>query len=232
MDEQLRAAERAGDDERAARLRARAGEEPLASRLTRVREKLARAAEAWRQRRRPRAGDPAALREDLRWFGADGPHGHNYRLAPALGERELERLEAKLGITLPADYRAFLAGIAGAGPGPSYGLLPASRWGDHLDGSREPTWALPCLLEPDGPAHEDWDERLPDGALERYQGTLALTEEGCGYYSALILTGPARGRVAGVSLEGGPYHLAPEPDFLAWYEAWLDRVLAGEQANA
>ena len=242
MDEQLRAAERVGDDERAARLRARAGVEPLAARLTRVGEKLAGAAAAWRTRGGRPTGDPAALREDLRWFGAEGPHGHDYRVAPALDERELARLEATLGITLPADFRAFLAHIASAGAGPSYGLLPASRWGEHLLHAERSLGALslPCLLDPQRApaplsrpteASDEAEPPLPPGARDHFQGTLALVSEGCGYYSALVLNGPGRGRVVCVSLEG-THHFAPEPDFLAWYEAWLDRVLAGEQANA
>lgn len=244
MDRELRSAERAGDASRAERLRARGGAEPLDERVRRLRADLERATALWRARRPARPGrDPAALAsragppalaEASRWFGADGPHGHGFRLARPLSPDRLSGLEERLGVALPAEYRAWLGQVAGGGAGPCYGVLPPSRWGEHLDDpSDAAAFAAPCLLDPARAGQEDWDQPLPGGARQRFQGTLAVCEEGCAYHSLLILTGPHRGRVARVAPdEGAPFLFADAPDFLAWYEAWLQGVLAGEQANA
>ncbi|MDX6741411.1 HEAT repeat domain-containing protein [Actinocorallia sp. A-T 12471] len=75
-----------------------------------------------------------------------------------------------------------------------------------------------------------WDElydREGDDA-EHCRGALAVVHGGCALYTLLVVTGPARGRLVRVDLDGG---LAPlvldDVDFLAWYERWLDDVIAG-----
>ncbi|OLT17700.1 hypothetical protein BJF79_17690 [Actinomadura sp. CNU-125] len=44
----------------------------------------------------------------------------------------------------------------------------------------------------------------------------------------LVVTGPARGRLFNLDSEGpvGPY-VVEDIDFLAWYERWLDEIVAG-----
>lgn len=68
---------------------------------------------------------------------------------------------------------------------------------------------------------------LPDD-YRAYTGTLALSDEGCDYLSILVVSGPARGRVAdNGDAPAGP-NFTCDADFLGWYERWLDAVLASE----
>jgi hypothetical protein len=57
-----------------------------------------------------------------------GTSDHFYRLAPALSEEELLKLERRYGVRLPDDYRAYLMQIGNGGCGPGYGL---QRFGDE-----------------------------------------------------------------------------------------------------
>ncbi|MGC4892837.1 hypothetical protein [Micromonospora sp. DT31] len=78
--------------------------------------------------------------------------------------------------------------------------------------------------------YEDWlAEVAPGDEDEPYRGTLALSDQGCGGLSILVVSGPARGRVTdnGGSREGPIF--TGDRDFLSWYERWLDAVLAGER---
>jgi hypothetical protein len=87
--------------------------------------------------------------------------------------------------------------------------------------------ATPFPAEP-GQVYQDWlSEVAPGDDDEPYTGTLALSIQGCGYLSLLVVSGPARGRVAdNTDAPTGP-DFTEDADFLAWYERWLDAVLAG-----
>jgi hypothetical protein len=74
---------------------------------------------------------------------------------------------------------------------------------------------------PHGPgSSETWHKLL--------RGTIEIVCEGCSFFVMLIVTGRCRGRVVRVDTEdeGYPY-VTDDPDFLAWYERWLDQLLWG-----
>jgi hypothetical protein len=64
-----------------------------------------------------------------------------------------------------------------------------------------------------------------DHYSERYQGTIAVCRHGCSYFTVLVVSGPARGRIVDVSLDDLPPVFARDLDFLAWYDRGLDEVL-------
>jgi hypothetical protein len=190
----------------------------LTARLERVAAKLARAAK--------RRGEPVM-------FGASA---HRFRLGPPLAESQVAEFERQHGVSLPEDYRAFITRVGDGGPGrhggagPYYGLHPLRDWAVSLwDLPTPTTLATPFPVEP-GRAFQDWPaEVVPDEDGEPYTGTIALSDQGCGYYCILVVTGPGRGRVTETSdLRTGPRFTA-DADFLAWYERWLDAVLAGDK---
>lgn len=214
MDQEIRAAERRGDLERLAALRERAGAGlELTRRLEAIREKLATARGLWRP---PRRGRYQA--DTFRWFGAET---HRFQLKPPLPETAILAFERQHAITLPQEHRRFLAEVGAEGAGPFYGLLPLERWHDHLtDDPPAGHLGRPLLLDAESPP-------VDDEAWIGPPGTLALAHQGCAYFSALVVSGPARGRVIHVGLDGPPVH-EDAPDFLAWYERWLDRVITGQ----
>ncbi|MCU7726093.1 SMI1/KNR4 family protein [Actinoplanes sp. KI2] len=188
----------------------------LSARLDRVAVKLAVAA------RRP--GEPVM-------FGASA---HRFELGPPLTDDEVTAFEREHGVSLPEDYRAFITTIGNGGPGrwggagPYYGLHSLQDWATSLWGMPgQSTLATPFPAEP-GRVFSDWpSEVAPDEDDEPYCGTLALSDQGCGYLSILVVSGPARGRVAGTGdTPAGPV-FTRDAGFLSWYERWLDAVLAG-----
>jgi hypothetical protein len=188
----------------------------LSVRLDRVAAKLAAAA------RRP--GRPAM-------FGASA---HGFQLGPPLADGEVAAFERQHGVALPDDYRAFITTVGHGGPGrwggagPHYGLHPLQDWAVSLWGMPAAnTLSTPFSAEP-GRVYQDWpSEVVPGDDDEPYTGTLALSDQGCGYLSILVVSGPARSRVADNSDTPTGPNFTSDPDFLSWYERWLDAVLAG-----
>lgn len=188
----------------------------LMARLDRVATKLAAAA------RLP--GEPVM-------FGASA---HRFQLGPPLADCEVAAFERAHGVELPEDYRAFITTVGNGGPGrwggagPYYGLHALQDWAISLWGMPDAgTLVRPFLAEP-GRICSDWlSDVAPGDDDEPYAGTLALSDQGCGYLSILVVSGPARGRVTDNSdaPTGPPF--TDDPDFLSWYERWLDAVLAG-----
>jgi hypothetical protein len=77
---------------------------------------------------------------------------------------------------------------------------------------------------------EDWWDRFwgPDDRPDPLQGTLAVVHHGCTSYTQLVVSGPGRGRLVNVDLNGVPApSVLEDEDFLSWYERWLDELLAG-----
>jgi hypothetical protein len=56
---------------------------------------------------------------------------------------------------------------------------------------------------------------------------LPIARQGCTYLSALVVTGPARGRIASIDLDLRPPKFCADTGFLAWYERWLDEIASG-----
>jgi len=48
----------------------------------------------------------------------------------------------------------------------------------------------------------------------------------------MIVTGPFAGRVVYADMDGHPPYIVREPDFLAWYERWLDELLGGYKVDS
>lgn len=161
-------------------------------------------------------------------FGAWGKYGgtgHRFRLADPLSEAEVAEAEAQWGVSLPADYRAFLLEVGAGGAGPFYGLTTLSRtdagwlWSDPGGGTRHERLRLPCPDVEDSeraqaeheskePIESDFeDEAAFDAAYRAWleedeklsdwflSGAVCLSHEGCGYFDWLVVSGPQRGQV-------------------------------------
>lgn len=187
---------------------------------------------------RSRGLDPAEIHERLALLGAIdrgrvvfGAHTHGYRLGAALSEAEVAAREAKLGVPLPADYRAFLLQVGAHGAGPYYGL---SSFEDQ-DAWRAAHVAAGTPADPTSRFPRTRDTFPPSDAWLSLDGLVLLADQGCGHQSLLVVTGEARGEVWTGSDFGngdlgpgdlGHGRLVPEArDFGSWYGAWLDRAL-------
>ncbi|MFD7729694.1 SMI1/KNR4 family protein [Kitasatospora phosalacinea] len=201
-------------------------------------------------RKAPRAGEVFGARG----YGS----GHDFRLRAPLTGTEVAAAEAELGVRFPADYRGFLLRVGAGGAGPSYGVFPLCRdeQGWHwLDGEARSDHAF--LTEPFPSAEQQarWtaevDAREPVAAdfpdeashLAAYRawnaeyeriddlrtaGAVRLSDQGCGYYDWLVVTGPERGTVW-ADLRAGDGGLEPltlpgggaRTSFGEWYLHWL-----------
>ncbi|WP_165390355.1 SMI1/KNR4 family protein [Thalassococcus sp. S3] len=166
-------------------------------------------------------------------FGADH---HRYLHDPPLTTTALEAIETRIGTRVPEAFRAYLLRIGNGGPspyggaGPSYGVLAVTA--DSIDVHRV---KQPCRLTPDmseaewSKLTEAWDK---DGLTQAeedaaddviFGGILPICEKGCGSWEGLVMHGPHAGRIVIVGDMRAGYTLFP--DFLAWYEDWLDNAL-------
>ncbi|MEV0029788.1 HEAT repeat domain-containing protein [Nocardia sp. NPDC050793] len=180
--------------------------------LSRIVDKLTRA-----------AADPGLLE-------AFGARTHGFRLNPPLSESTVAAFETEHDVVLPEGYRRFLLEIADGGAGPSYGLLElAEAYGEVADCFTgylaEPSPFVPGIAYSD-----DWWNRF-SGQQDRpdpLQGTLSVVHHGCTSYTQLVISGPGRGRLVAIDHNGVPApYVLEDPDFLTWYERWLDELLAG-----
>jgi hypothetical protein len=172
--------------------------------------------------------------EEVRARGVDtfGAKSHRFALAPPLAEEQAAAFERAHGVTLPADYRAFVTRAGGAGAGPFHGLMPIDRWDEARSGDvpGDDGWlARPCLFSPDDLATGRAYEAIVGDADEPFQGAIAICEQGCSYLALLVVSGPHAGRVLYVNLDGGAPFFPESPDFLAWYERWLDELRWGHR---
>ncbi|MEV6377096.1 SMI1/KNR4 family protein [Micromonospora musae] len=194
------------------------GRDDLATRLARVASKLTVA---------------ASLPGEAVMVGADS---HRFRVGPALSEDAVLLFEERHRVELPPDYRGFITRVGHGGPGrfggagPFYGLFSIDDWEWALLGNPDVTMlARPFPAEP-GEVYEDWlAEAAPGDDDEPYRGTLPLSHQGCGDLALLVVSGAARGRVAETHPGRQGPRFTEDPDFLSWYERWLDAVLAGER---
>ncbi|QFG20369.1 HEAT repeat domain-containing protein [Actinomadura sp. WMMB 499] len=148
-------------------------------------------------------------------------------LGPPLPENRVAAFEERNGIRLPDAYRRFVTTVGNGGAGPYRGLLA-------LDPDlRDPQLAGTFRYGPDDlPGMWSW-ETTEWAYWDMYCGTVPLARqhdieweyhETAEPESRLVLSGPGRGRVVMVDASGDwfpPIH-HPAPDFLAWYEEWLD----------
>lgn len=160
---------------------------------------------------------------------------HNFLLNPPITEADLQAFEARHHIQLPPDYRAFLQYAGNGGTGPYGDFFPLDRWNDFadwvLDEYPDNFLALACPLYPGLPQTHDWAGRFH--SFSPYQGTLPLGSRGCAFATQLIVSGPFAGRVVYVDAESYyPPYILHEPDFLSWYERWLDERLQGYKSGS
>jgi hypothetical protein len=177
--------------------------------------------------------------------------GHDFVVGPPLEEAVLQAIERKYEVTLPPEYRAFLArfGDTSIGPGNLFrrvneGLTGKSKNRFPLTrpfiGICSPTHqSLPNerLWEEFGHLLKEWEP------IPKADGVLAISDYGCAIYGVLILNGPYCGKVwiqSGDAAYYGPFG-GSEPlhdeswppewtatdhpreySFLEWYESWLN----------
>ncbi|MEV6600742.1 HEAT repeat domain-containing protein [Actinoplanes sp. NPDC051346] len=151
------------------------------------------------------------------------------RLGAPLSEERLVAYETRHGIRLPRSYRTFLREIGNGGVGPDCGLLPLTRWSAHDIPTANHQLERAFALEPTDSVAADW-ARLRDLRNNSYAGTHTVVHRGCHEMTLLVISGPARGRLLDANLGdlAAPPVFHPQPDFLAWYEHWLDTLPRGE----
>lgn len=161
--------------------------------------------------------------------GTIGVSKHRFELNPCASEEVAAAFEAKHGIELPEDYRAFLLEMGNGGAGPYYGILPLDEFDSHqiIDEVPSDYLARQNRIPEEVAPGNDWLEKLSLTEDELFEGTIALAEQGCTYYSLLVVSGPHRGRVLNVDLELNPPMMCADASFSAWYERWLDESIAG-----
>ncbi len=174
-------------------------------------------------------------------------------LAQPLAESAIQEIERRYGVTLPAEYRAFLKRFGDGTVGPGNVFF---RFRDAVtEGARQPfPLSRPFLgLEspelrglPEqgrwqayGPLLKEWE------AIPQNHGAIRICDYGCGMQGVLIVNGPFCGKVwmlSGDAAYYGPFggaeclhdETAPNDEptetprdysFLEWYENWLDGQL-------
>lgn len=158
------------------------------------------------QRLRDKLGRAAAFAPT-----AKGVNQHRWRPGAPRRAAEIDAQELRLGVTFPAEYRAFLRELGDAVPGPSGQLRRLSA--DHGDIARtRARW--------DGFSHL----REDTGWGPFVRGALILAHRCSWGTFVLALDGPAPGTVWLALAEGGRVHPTGLGMF-AWYEDWLDEVL-------
>ena len=191
---------------------------------------------------RARAADP-----EYTVFGASA---HRYVLHAPASPQAVSDFEERVGITLPAAFRRFLLevgcggdGYEGSAAGPFYGVfgLESSLRSESLEWLAKVV-ARPCLLSPRmsaaewealtarmGIADDTNDDQFDQAQAALFGGLLPIGSQGCSMYHGLVVTGPHAGTVVNFDQEcSSPPVFAFEPDFLAWYERWLDEVIDGD----
>lgn len=174
-----------------------------------------------------RAALAEAERQRLTPFGAES---HRWQRHPPCPADEVARFEAEHGVQLPAAYRRYLVELADGGAGPYYGVPPLADAGEicPLDRLAEPCPLGPGDAIPGAPDGIDPDDF--DALEEACRGTLTVAIQGCTYYTQLVVSGPHAGRLFNVDVGGDAGDVpiwVDAPDFLAWYQRWLDRLLVG-----
>lgn len=157
---------------------------------------------------------------------------HRYHLNPPLKERVLADFEHNHGVTLPTEFRRFVLEVGDGGAGPAYGLQTYEDWGQWRSQQKTNTVALECPIQPGMGETQPLARRTSDTWHKLLLGTIEIVCEGCSFSIMLIVTGDYRGRVVRVDTEDDGYpYVTDDPDFLAWYERWLDQLLWGWDAS-
>ncbi|MGW4025450.1 SMI1/KNR4 family protein [Streptomyces sp. NPDC005009] len=158
---------------------------------------------------------PAQYRSFLLRVGAGGA-GPDYGLmTPAMGDGEWQWLG--IGLAFPA--QSTTAEFAGR-------PFVAEALQNELAAveTQEPTPDAFATDEEFSRAHAAWDARYEELYDAQEAGAVFLSEQGCGYTSLLVMTGPHRGAIWE---DLRPMDRGIEPtghDFAYWYRRWLERT--------
>ena len=180
----------------------------------------------------PREWGPEQSQSDADYLG----WSHRYRLEDPIAPEDIQRFEAVHGITLPAEYRAFLTELGNGGAGPGYGIWPLGKGEDgplpdemlqHLsdDFAHSTAWNDTSLLDDASGAGPN-----PQSAYYDYSviaGAIEIGTDGCGLYYLLVLSGPASGQVwydkraDGEGIEPLRDEAGEIMSFGKWYSSWI-----------
>ena len=155
-----------------------------------------------------------------------GSEKHQFHLHPPLSEETVRDFEAREAVRLPSGYRDFLLQAGNGGAGPYYGLLKLEDWQAASQDEEPGALSRSCVLQPQISGEQRGDTAGHDMWASSLDGTLTLVDQGCTFYALLVVTGRYCGRVVYVDIQGNyhPYFVR-DPDFLSWYERWLDELL-------
>ena len=155
---------------------------------------------------------------------------HQLKMNPPIPLEELLEFEQTYNLKLPEGYRRFLLEIGNGGAGPYYGIIPLEkRMYAYVNDINDHPYFGECKAHP--LPDKNYGVRPEDEWLDDWaQGTITLCNQGCNYHSLLVVRGEEEGRICYSAMMGEPYYM-PDPDFLSWYERWLDEVLSGQEVG-
>lgn len=201
----------------------------------------------------------AALREALHRLrraqpDVFGASVHRFRVNTPLADADLQALELRHAIKLPADYRRFLVEIGNGGAGPYYGIFPLGSFDGSGDGL-QPWGDFVGTLAEAFAYHEPWNdltgrpdyaladddedeyERRMDAFAKRYwsgsvmNGAIPICHIGCALRVWLVVSGGEAGNVwydYRADYRGVTPVLSRSgrhASFGVWYTEWLDEAL-------
>jgi hypothetical protein len=154
------------------------------------------------------------------------PNGE-FKIGRCLNFKEIELFESKNNIKLPEEYIEFVTKIGCFGFGPNEGLLPLNQYNDLRH----------RILENDLSKEFPFTEKKEDDELYKYDydsllnGTILISDCGCGDFEILIVNGEEYGNVWGdyrISCNG-MMPLKNEKNeklsFLDWYNQFLEKQI-------
>ncbi|MBN3870475.1 MAG: SMI1/KNR4 family protein [Nostoc sp.] len=196
-------------------------------------------------------------------FQVFGSESHEYQLKPCLSNKDIQVFESRYNIRLPSEYRNFLLEIGNGGAGPGYGLsgllgieyediIPEKLYQENYEILSKPfplteAWNDLDLIVKNNPGCVANSDAYFDDQF--IQGTVTITNYGCGIYAMLVITGEQSGRIwiddrtndngiypACLSFCDAFHDINPDDfhqdsdqgqplSFYDWYEDWLNRSL-------
>jgi len=176
-----------------------------------------------------------------------GASNHQYFLGQTVSEQDVLKFENDYDISLPESYREFLLHIGNGGisynnsaAGPYYGIF---RLGENLNEyisnnivnclksdckiypeMSEEFWKEMTIKIDNDDAISDEDFDVEVGKI--FSGILPIGTQGCTYYNGLVLNGKHKGKIVCIDIDMQKPYFLFEPNFLDWYERWLDEITA------
>ena len=196
-------------------------------------------------------------------FQVFGSESHEYQFKPCLSNKDIQVFESRHNITLPSEYRDFILEIGNGGTGPGYGLsgllgieyedvIPEKLYQENYEILSKPfplteAWNdLDLIVKNNTDFVTNNDAYFDDKFI---QGTLTITNYGCGIYAMLVITGQQSGKIwiddrtndngiypttlsfchAFHDINPDDFHQDSDEEqplsFYDWYEDWLNRSL-------